>query len=107
VADFGLTFPISLVEDLHLMLEGNQCLGFPNPGELVLESIWEPLIELPVECLIVPTGARRIPIEVEGVFHSLARVFVPKILDADSGFIDGVVRAEETAEFIDEHQGRG
>jgi len=22
-ADFGLTFPISLVEDLHLMLEGN------------------------------------------------------------------------------------
>jgi len=89
------------------MLEGNQRLGFPNPGELVLGSIREPLIELPVEHLVIPTGARRIPIEVEGVFHSLARVFVPKVLNADSGFVDRVARAEEAAEFVDEHWGRG
>jgi len=43
VANFGLTFPVSLVKDLHLMLEGNQCVGLPNPGELVLQSIQEPL----------------------------------------------------------------
>jgi len=42
-ADFSLTFPILLIEDLHLMLEGNQCFGFPNPGELVLELIQRPL----------------------------------------------------------------
>jgi len=87
------------------MLEGNQCVGFPNPGELVLESIWESLIELPVERLVVPTGVWRVPIEVEGVFHSLARIFVSEVLDADSGFVDGVARAEEATEFVDEHQG--
>ena len=103
-ADFGLTFPVSLVEDLHLVLEGNQCFGFPNPGELVLETIREPLIELPVEGLVVPTGVRRVLIEVEGVFHSLVRVLVSKVLDANSGFVDGVVRAEEATEFVDEHR---
>ena len=89
------------------MLEGNQCLGLPNPGELVLESIREPLIELPVEGFVIPASARRIPIEVEGVFHSLACILVPKVFDADSGLVDRVARAEEAAEFIDEHPGRG
>jgi len=106
-ADFGLTFPISLIEDLHLMLEGNQRFGFPDPGELVLESIWQPLIELPVEGLVVPAGARHVSVEVEGVFHSLARILVPKVLDADGGFVDGVARAKEAMEFVDEHWGRG
>jgi len=62
-ADFGLTFPISLVEDLYLVLEGNQRFSFPNLGELVLESIWQPLIELPVAVLYcappVPIGTSR------------------------------------------------
>jgi len=89
------------------MLEGNQHFRFPNPGELVLESVWQPLIELPVEGLVVPAGARRISVEVKGVFHSLARVLVPKVLDADSGFVDGVARAEEAAELVDEHRGQG
>jgi len=57
MADFGLAFPVSLVEDLYLVLEGNQHVGLPNPGELVLELIWEPLIELPVECFVVPASA--------------------------------------------------
>jgi len=106
-ADLGLTFPVSLVEDLHLVLEGNQRLRLPNPGELVLESIWEPLIELPVEGFVIPAGARCVPIEVEGVFHSLAHVLVPKVLDADSGFIDRVARVEEAVELVNEHPGRG
>jgi len=88
-------------------LEGNQCVGFPNPGELVLESIRQPLIELPVEGLVVPAGARRVSVEVEGVLHSLARILVPKVLDADGGFVDGVTRAKEATEFVDEHRGRG
>jgi len=106
-ADFGLTFPMSLIEDLHLMLEGNQRFGFPNLGELVLESIRQPLIELPVEGLVVPAGARRVSVEVEGVFHSLACILVPKVLDVDGGFVDGVARAKEATEFVNEHQGRG
>ena len=57
MADFSLAFPVSLVEDLYLVLEGNQHVGLPNPGELVLELIQEPLIELPVECFVVPAGA--------------------------------------------------
>jgi len=77
------------------MLEGNQCFGFPNLGELVLESIRQPLIELLVEGLVVPAGAQRVSVEVEGVFHSLARILVPKVLDADGGFVDGVARAKE------------
>ena len=88
------------------MLEGNQCLGLPNPGELILELIWEPLIELPVEGFVIPASARRVLIEVEGVFHSLARILVPKVFDADSGFVDGVTRAEKAAEFVNEHPGR-
>jgi len=103
-ANLGLTFPVSLVEDLHLVLEGNQRLGLPNPGELVLELIWEPLIELSVEGF---AGVQHILIEVEGVFHSLAHVLVPKVLDADCGFVDGVMQAEEAAEFVDEHPGQG
>jgi len=100
-------FPVSLVEDLHLMLEGNQRLVLPNPGELVLESIREPLIELPVEGFVIPAGAWHVLIEVKGVFHSLACVLVPKVFNADSGFVDGVVRAKEAVEFVDEHRGRG
>ena len=107
MANFGLTFPVPLVEDLHLMLEGNQRLGLPNLGELVLESIWEPLIELPVEGFVIPASARRIPIEVEGVFHSLARVLVSKVFNADSGFVDRIAQAEEAAGFVDKHPGRG
>jgi len=76
-ANFGLAFPVSLVEDLYLVLEGNQCVRLSNPGELILESIWEPLIELPVECLV---------------------------LDADSGFVDWVTWAKKTMEFVNEHQ---
>jgi len=107
VANLSLTFPVSLVKDLHLMLEGNQRVGLPNPGELVFESIWEPLIELLVERFVIPASARRVPIEVKGVFHSLAHVLVPKVLDADSGFVDRVTRAEEMAEFVDEHPDQG
>jgi len=87
--------------------EGNQHFGFPNPGELVLESIRQPLIELPVEGLVVPASARRISVEVEGVFHSLACVLVPKVLNVDSGFVDRVTRAKEATEFVDERRGRG
>jgi len=101
-ADFGLTFPISLIKDLHLMLEGNQRFGFPNLGELVLESIRQPLIELPVEGLVIPAGVWCISVEVEGVFHSLARILVSKVLDVDSGFVDGVTRAKKATEFVDE-----
>ena len=88
------------------MLE-NQCFGFPNAGELILESIWQPLIELPVEGLVVPAGVRHVSVEVEGVFHSLAHILVSKVLDVDSGFIDGVARAKEVTEFVDELRGRG
>jgi len=106
-ADFGLMFPISLVEDLHLILEGNQYFGFPNPGKLVLELVWQPLIELPVEDLVIPASVRRISVKVEGVFHSLACVLVPKVLDVDSGFVDRVAWAKEATEFINELRGQG
>jgi len=32
VANLSLTFPVSLVKDLHLVLEGNQRLRLSNPG---------------------------------------------------------------------------
>jgi len=56
---------------------------------------------------VVPAGARRVSVEVDGVFHSLAHVLVPKVLDADSSFVDGVTRAKEATEFVDERRGRG
>ena len=84
------------------MLEGNQCFGFPNPGELILELIWQPLMELPIEGLVVPASAWHISVKVEGVFHSLACILVPEVLDVDSGFIDRVVQAKEVMEFVDE-----
>ena len=102
-ANFGLAFPVLLVEDLYLVLEGNQCVRLPNPAELVLELIWEPVIELPVERFVVPAGARRVSVEVESIFDGLACVPVPQVLDVDSGVVDGVTWAEKTAEFIDEH----
>jgi len=89
------------------MLEGNQCFSFPNPGELILESIRQPLIELPVEGLVVPAGAQCVSVKVEGVFHSLACILIPKVLDVDSGFVDGVARAKEALEFVDERCGQG
>ena len=73
-----------------------------SPYKLVLESIWQPLIELPVEGFVIPASAWHILVKVEGVFHSLAHVLVPKVLDANSGFIDGVAWAKEAAEFVDE-----
>ena len=89
------------------MLEGNQCVGLPNLGELILELIWEPLIELPVKGLVIPAGAWRVLVEVESVLHSLACVLVPKVFNTDSGFVDGVAQAEEVAEFVNEHLDRG
>ena len=57
--------------------------------------------------LVVPASVWRVSVEVEGVFHNLACILVPKVLDADSGFVDGVAWAKETMEFINEHRGRG
>ena len=50
---------------------------------------------------------RRVSVKVEGVFHSLAHILVPKVLDADSGFVDRVMQAKEATEFVDEHWGQG
>jgi len=75
----------------------------PNPAELVLELIWEPVIELLVERFVVPAGAWRVLVEVESIFDGLARVPVSQVLGVDSGVVDGVTWAEKTAEFINEH----
>ena len=82
---------------------GYQCFRFPNLGELVLELIQQPLIELPIKGLVVPASAQHVSVKVEGVFHSLAHVLVSKVLNADSGFIDGIAWAKEVIEYIDQH----
>ena len=106
MANFSLAFPVSLVKDLYLGLEGNQCVRLPNPSELVLESIQEPFIELPVECFVIPASAWHILVEVESVFDGLACIIVSQVLDMDS-VVDRVVRAKKTAEFVNEHLGQG
>jgi len=48
-----------------------------------------------------------VSVKVEGVFHSLACILVPKVLDVDSGFVDGVTQAKEVTEFINELRSQG
>ena len=46
--------------------------GLPSCGDLVLEAVWESFVELLIKSIVIPTGARRVSVEVKGVFDSPA-----------------------------------
>ena len=98
MANFGLVFPVSLVKDLYLVLEWDQCVGLTNPGELLLESIWEALINLLVECFkfVIPASAWCVLVEVKDVLDHLACVLVSQVLNVDSGIVDRVTWVKKT-----------
>src|SRR6266511_1667226 len=62
MANFGLVLPVALIKDLDLVLQEDQCRWLTNPGEFVLELIWEALVKLPIKRTVIPTSLRSVTV---------------------------------------------
>ena len=74
--DFRASFPIPSVQSGDKALERSQSGGLADSSNIVLETSWKTFIIEADECHIVPTSAKCVVVEIDGVAGGFGGIFI-------------------------------
>ena len=102
-SDLRSAFPVASVNGLGEGAEFRQGRGFTDSGDFVLNSVWQPPIELVSEGSRTPICLGGKAVELNHEFRDALVIAHPEVFEFVLRISDGIVRSEVASEFVREN----